>query len=95
LMTIELGLGLVFELPILIFFLALMGIVDAKFLIKNFRYAVLIMFVIAAILSPTPDIMSMVTFALPMIILYVFSIGIAYMVHPTRRKARAERRAQA
>ena len=95
LMTIELGLGLVFELPILIFFLALMGIVDAKFLIKNFRYAVLIMFVIAAILSPTPDIMSMVTFALPMIILYVFSIGIAYMVHPTRRKARAERQAQA
>ncbi len=90
LMTIELGLGLVFELPTLIFFLALMGIVDAKFLIKNFRYAVLIMFVIAAVLSPTPDIMNMTLFALPMIVLYVLSIGIAYMVHPTRRKARRE-----
>jgi sec-independent protein translocase protein TatC len=89
LMTIELALGVVFELPILIFFLALMGIVDAKFLWKNFRYAVLIIFVIAAILTPTPDIMSMTTFAMPMIALYTLSIGIAYLVHPKRRKKTA------
>ncbi|MBV9670435.1 MAG: twin-arginine translocase subunit TatC [Acidobacteriales bacterium] len=89
-MTIELGLGLVFELPILIFFLALMGIVDARFLTKNFRYAVLIMFIIAAILTPTPDVMSMTTFAAPMILLYIIGIGIAYLVHPKRRKARAQ-----
>ncbi|GAC1648800.1 MAG: hypothetical protein NVS9B15_07730 [Acidobacteriaceae bacterium] len=89
-LTIELGLGLVFELPILIFFLALMGIVDARFLVKNFRYAVLIMFVIAAILTPTPDVMSMTTFALPMILLYVVGIGVAYLVHPKRRKQRRE-----
>jgi len=89
LLTIELGLGLVFELPILIFFLALLGIVDSRFLIKNFRYAVLIMFIIAAILTPTPDVMSMTTFALPMILLYVVGIGIAHLVHPKRRKARA------
>lgn len=87
-MTIELGLGLVFEMPILIMFLALMGMVDSKFLIKNFRYAVLAIFVVAAVLTPTPDVMSMTTFALPMIVLYVISIGLAYLVHPTRRKKR-------
>lgn len=89
-LTIELGLGAVFELPIVIFFLALMGIVSARFLWKNFRYAILVIFVIAAILCPTPDILNMTIFALPMIVLYVISIGIAYMVHPSRRKARAQ-----
>jgi len=89
LLTIELGLGIVFELPILIFFLALMGIVDSRFLIKNFRYAVLIMFIIAAVLTPTPDVMSMTAFATPMVILYIVSIGIAHLVHPKKRKERA------
>ena len=54
-LAIVLGLGVTFELPILIFFLALFGIVDAKFLIKHIRYAVLAIFVIAAIICPTPD----------------------------------------
>lgn len=88
-MTIVLGLGAVFEMPILIFFLALMGIVSARFLWKNFRYAILAIFVLAAIISPTPDIVNMCIFAAPMVLLYVISIGIAWMVHPKRRKARA------
>jgi len=87
-LSIILGMGLIFEMPILIFFLALMGIVTAGFMWKNFRYAILIIFVIAAIVTPTPDILNMCIFAAPMIFLYVFSIGIAYFVHPKRRKAR-------
>ena len=87
-LSIILGMGLIFEMPILIFFLALMGIVTAGFMWKNFRYAILIIFVIAAIVTPTPDILNMCIFAAPMIFLYVFSIGIAYFVHPKQRKAR-------
>jgi sec-independent protein translocase protein TatC len=84
-MTVILGLGITFELPILIFFLALFGIVSAKFLWKNFRYAVLIIFIIAAIITPTPDIPTMCVFATPMLVLYLIGIGVAFLVHPTRR----------
>jgi sec-independent protein translocase protein TatC len=87
-LTIIVGLGLVFEMPILIFFLALMGIVDAGFLWRNFRYSILIIFIIAAIVTPTTDILNMCIFAAPMIVLYLFSIGVAWLVHPKRRKER-------
>ena len=87
-MTIVLGLGLIFELPILVFFLALFGIITPGFMWRNVRYAVLGIFVIAAAIAPTPDILSMCTFAAPMVVLYFFSIGVAYMVHPRQRKAR-------
>jgi sec-independent protein translocase protein TatC len=89
-LSIILGMGLVFEMPILIFFLALMGIVSASFMLKNFRYAILLIFIIAAIVTPTPDIMSMCIFAAPMVALYGASIGIAWLVHPRQRRARQE-----
>jgi sec-independent protein translocase protein TatC len=84
-MTVILGLGVTFELPILVFFLALFGIVSASFLWKNIRYAILIIFIIAAIITPTPEVLTMCVFAAPMLVLYLVSIGVAYMVHPTRR----------
>lgn len=87
-LTIIVGLGVVFEMPILIFFLALMGIVDAGFLWRNFRYSILIIFIIAAIVTPTTDILNMCIFAAPMIVLYLLSIGVAWLVHPKRRKER-------
>jgi sec-independent protein translocase protein TatC len=87
-LTIIVGLGVVFELPILVFFLALMGVVNARWMWKNFRYAILGIFVIAAIVTPTPDVMNMCLFAAPMVVLYSFSIFIAWLVHPSRRKAR-------
>lgn len=93
-LTVILGLGLVFEMPILIFFLALMGVVSASWMWRNIRYAVLGIFIVAGALAPTPDIMSMVIFASPMLALYVVSIGIAWFVHPTQRKARAAKRTQ-
>jgi sec-independent protein translocase protein TatC len=94
-LSIVLGMGLIFELPILIFFLALMGIVSASFMVKNFRYAILIIFIIAAIVTPTPDVINMCIFAAPMIGLYAVSVGIAWLVHPKRRRARREKQAAA
>src|SRR5580658_6347655 len=90
-LTIIGGLGIVFEMPILVFFLALMGILSAGWMWRNFRYSILVIFIIAAIITPTTDIMNMCVFAAPMIVLYLFSIGIAWFVHPTQRRKRAEK----
>jgi sec-independent protein translocase protein TatC len=67
-----------------------MGIVSARWLWRNLRYSILIIFIIAAVLTPTTDILNMCIFAAPMIALYVVSIGIAWFVHPSRRRARAQ-----
>jgi sec-independent protein translocase protein TatC len=69
-----------------------MGVVNAKFLFKHIRGAVLIFFVIAAILTPTTDIMNMSIYAAPMIVLYIGSIGIVWLVHPKQRRKREEKR---
>ena len=88
-LTLIIGMGIIFELPILVFFLALMGVVTAGWLWRNLRYSILIIFTISAIVTPTTDIMNMCLFAAPMVGLYIVSIGVAYLVHPSRRKARA------
>jgi len=74
---ILLGLGLVFEMPMLIFFLARLGIVNARKLIRWFKWAVFLIFVVAAIITPTPDIATQTVFAVPMILLYLLGIGVA------------------
>ena len=89
-LTIIIGLGAIFELPILVFFLSLMGIVSAGFMWRNLRYSILIIFIIAAIVTPTTDILNMCIFAAPMVALYVVSIAVAWLVHPKRRRARRE-----
>jgi len=90
-MAVILGLGICFELPILIFFLSLFGIVDAKFLLKHVRYAILIVFIISAIICPLPDPISMCLFASPMLALYLVGVAVAYFVHPSRRKAKEKK----
>ena len=90
-LTIIIGMGLIFELPILIFFLSLMGIVTAGWMWRNFRYSILVIFIIAAIVTPTTDIMNMCIFAAPMVALYAVSIGIAFLVHPAQRRKRREK----
>lgn len=90
-LTIIVGMGVIFEMPILVFFLALMGIVTAGWMWKNLRYSILVIFVVAAILTPTTDILNMCIFAAPMVALYVVSIAIAWLVHPKQRKKRAEK----
>jgi sec-independent protein translocase protein TatC len=89
-LAIIIGLGVTFELPILIFFLSLFGIVDAKFLLKHSRYAILAIFLVAAIICPMPDPVSMCLFASPMLGLYFIGVGIAFFVHPNRRKKKAQ-----
>jgi sec-independent protein translocase protein TatC len=92
-LSIVLGMGLIFELPVLVFFLSFMGIVSPGFLVKNFRYAILVIFIVAAIVTPTPDIINMCIFAAPMVGLYALSVGVAWLVHPKQRQARREKRA--
>jgi sec-independent protein translocase protein TatC len=74
---IMLGMGAVFEMPILTFFLARLGIVTAGFLWRNFKYAILVIFILAAVLTPTPDIVTQSLFAAPMLVLYLLSLGVA------------------
>jgi len=93
-LSIVLGMGLIFEMPILVFFLAFMGILSPGFMLKHFRYAVLLIFVVAAIVTPTPDVFNMCVFASPMLALYGVSVLVAWAVHPKTRQARRERQAR-
>lgn len=77
--VIILATGIVFETPILIFFLARLGIVTPAFLLQKFKYAVVLSFVISAIVTPTPDVVTQAALAVPMILLYLVGIGIAYL----------------
>jgi sec-independent protein translocase protein TatC len=74
-----LGMGLIFQLPTLVFFLAKMGLVTARFLLRNFKYAVLIIFIAAAVITPTGDPLTQCLFAAPMLGLYLISILIAWI----------------
>ncbi len=87
LLYVILGLALMFELPIVIFFLARVGIVTPRFLMRHFRWAVLAIFVLAAFITPTPDVVNLCLFALPTIALYLLGVGAAALVGraPERR----------
>src|SRR6202050_4128435 len=82
--TIIVGLGLIFEMPVLVFFLALMRVITARWMLRNLRYSILAIFVVAAIITPTADILNMCLFAAPMMALYALSIGVAWLVNSTR-----------
>src|SRR6202161_464471 len=83
--TIIVGLGLIFEMPILVFFLALMRVITARWMLRHVRYSILAIFVVAAIITPSADILNMCLFAAPMIALYGLSIGVAWLVNSMRR----------
>ncbi len=87
-LKVLLGIALVFELPTLIFFLAKMGVVTARWMIRNFKYAVLAVFVVAAVITPTPDIVTQSIVAIPMLLLYGLSILIALAVGRGKEKRR-------
>jgi sec-independent protein translocase protein TatC len=71
--------GLVFELPILIFFLSRIGVVTPRFLMRHFRTAVLIIAVLAAVITPTGDVLTMSVFAGPMILLYLLGVLVSWI----------------
>ena len=78
------GMGLVFQMPTIVYFLARIKLITARFLAKNFKYAFLIIFIVAAVITPTGDMMTQAIFAAPMVGLYLLSIAIAWIVGPKR-----------
>ena len=81
-----LGLGVIFQMPTIVFFLAKMKLLTGRFLMSQFKIAILLIFIIAAVITPTGDPMTLMIFAAPMIGLYTLSIAIAYLVGPKRSK---------
>jgi sec-independent protein translocase protein TatC len=92
-LTMVLWMGVIFELPVLIFILSWLGLVTPGFLIRYFRHAVIAIVVLAAVITPTTDAFTMTIFAAPMIALYLVGIGVSWLVN--LRRARARRAAEA
>ena len=82
-----LAMAAVFQMPTLVFFLAKMKIVTARFLIAKFKYAVLLIFILSAVITPTGDPVTQSVFAAPMIALYLLGIAIAWVVGPKGKAA--------
>ena len=82
--NVMLGISLVFELPVLIFFLALLRITSAGFLIANSRYAILAIVILAAVITPTPDVFNLMIFSVPMVLLFFIGVFAAYLLELSR-----------
>jgi len=78
-----LAFGVTFELPLFTFFLVRLGILNYRFMLSTFRYAIVVIFIVAAILTPGPDVASQVLLAAPLTVLYLLSIGVAYVWRKT------------
>jgi len=83
---VELGLAIIFEIPALIFVLARIGLVSGPFLLRNTRYAILVAFVVAAVITPTTDIPNMMMMAVPMVGLYLLGVVVAFLFGKKRTK---------
>jgi sec-independent protein translocase protein TatC len=83
--AIELCLGIVFELPALMFLLSRFGLVSASFFLTNTKYAILVIFILAAVITPTPDIPDMLVVAVPMLALYMFGVLVAFLFGKKRK----------
>ena len=86
------GMVIVFQIPTLAFFLAKIRVVTARFLWRNLKYSILIIFITAAVLTPSSDPWNMLVFAAPMLVLYVIGIGVAWLGQPKRRSIQPELR---
>ena len=78
--------GIIFEMPVFIFFLARFGVVDHIWLRQKRRWAIVVFFVVAAVLTPTPDAVNQILMAAPMVVLYEISIWVAYLFGKKKRK---------
>ncbi|WP_353133837.1 twin-arginine translocase subunit TatC [Pseudopedobacter sp.] len=88
--TLTLGTGVVFELPIIIYILSKLGIMTPEFMREKRRYAIVLILVIAAIVTPTPDILTMLTVSFPLFMLYELSIGVSKKVQKKKQKEEQE-----
>ena len=86
--NVVVGVGLIFELPVLIFFLTLLRIVNPVFLLNHSRYAILAIFIIAAIVTPTPDVFNLMLFATPMCMLFFVGIFASWLLVLNRENRR-------
>jgi sec-independent protein translocase protein TatC len=86
--NVMLGVGLVFELPVIIFFLTLLRILSPVWLVKHSRYAILAIFLAAAIITPTPDVFNLMLFATPMCLLFYVGIFASYLLVLQRENRR-------
>ncbi len=84
--TLTLGTGITFELPIVIYILSKLGIMTPQFMRSSRRYATVVILIIAAVVTPTPDILTMVTVSFPLFLLYELSIIVSARVEKKRRK---------
>jgi sec-independent protein translocase protein TatC len=82
--NVTLGIGLVFELPVVIFFLTLLRLASPRFLLKHSRYAILGITVLAAVVTPTPDVFNMMIFAIPMVMLFFVGVFASYLLVNSR-----------
>jgi sec-independent protein translocase protein TatC len=80
----------VFQMPTIVFFLAKMKLVTARFLVKQFKYALLLIFIASAVITPTGDPVTQTVFAAPMVGLYVLGIAIAWVVGPKRLRGSSD-----
>jgi sec-independent protein translocase protein TatC len=78
--NVTLGVGLVFEMPVIIFFLTLLRLASPRFLLKHSRYAILAITIIAAVVTPTPDFFNMMLFAVPMVLLFFVGLFLSYLL---------------
>ncbi len=85
LINILLGLAVMFQLPIIIFMLSQLGVVTPRFLMRHFRWAVLIIVVISAAITPTPDVVNMTIVAGPTLLLYLLGVGAAALARRRKR----------
>ena len=83
------GMAVVFQMPTIVFFLAKMGVVTARWMLRYFKYAILVIFIIAAVITPSPDMASQLIVGVPMVGLYIISIAIAW-IFGKKRKAPIE-----
>ena len=90
--NVLLGLAVMFQLPILIFMLSQLGVVTPRFLMRHFRWAVLIIVIISAAITPTPDVVNMTIVAAPTLLLYLVGVGASALVQ--RRRKRLEKEAE-
>jgi sec-independent protein translocase protein TatC len=81
---VVIAMGLVFQMPVLVFFMARFGVVTARFMVAKFKYAVLIIVVLAAVITPSGDAVTLSVFAAPMLVLYCVSIGVAWLTGKKR-----------
>ena len=88
--TLTLATGLVFELPILVYILANLGIMTPKFMKESRRYAIVIILIVAAVVTPTPDMLTMTVVAIPLFLLYELSISVAGVVERRKKKRQQE-----